>query len=62
MSPIYEYVCPECGFTETDLRDYKDRDATFECRVCETNMEREASAPEVKVVNPAAGPSKKWRS
>jgi putative FmdB family regulatory protein len=61
MSPIYEYKCPQCGFTETDLRDIEDRDNKFECRVCETDMKREAAAPRGDVKNPAAGPPRKKR-
>lgn len=61
MSPIYEYACPQCGFKETDLRDYEDRDKQFECRVCETDMKRELSAPRADVKNPAAGPPRKKR-
>ena len=59
MSPIYSYLCPLCNFRETDLRSFDERDNQFECRVCETDMKRELSAPRGDVKNPAAGPPRR---
>lgn len=60
--PIYEYRCTFCEHRQEEIRCMADREKPLDCVKCDGSMVPAVSAVRGTVKNPAAGPSRKWRS